>query len=220
MNNTLYIFVDEAGNLDFSPKGTKYFILTALSKFRPFVTHEPLLNVKYDLWEKGIELEYFHAAEDKYETRNDVFSIISKNLLFFTIDSIIVDKYKTHPTLQEHTNFYIKIFDILLSYILTRNKDHFSEIIIVTDDLPIKKKKKDVEKAIKLKISRWAKNSNSVYKIFHFASKSDINLQLVDYFNWAIFRKWERGDVSNYDLIKESIKSEFDVFWMGNKKYY
>lgn len=44
MNNTLYIFVDEAGNLNFSPKGTKYFILTALSKFRPFVTHEPLLK--------------------------------------------------------------------------------------------------------------------------------------------------------------------------------
>jgi len=220
MKKTLYIFIDEGGNLDFSEKGTKYFTLTALSKFRPFVTHDQLLNIKYDLWEKGIEFEYFHATEDRYDTRNNVFRIISNNLTLFTIDTIVVEKCKTHPTLQEHTYFYTTIFDILLSYILARNKDLFSEIIIVTDDLPLKKKKKDVEKAIKLRISRWVKSTNSGYKIFHYASKSDINLQLVDYFNWAIFRKWERNDTLNYDLIKGAIVSEFDVFQVGNTKYY
>jgi hypothetical protein len=32
----LYIFLDEAGNLDFSPTGTRYFILSSVAKERPF----------------------------------------------------------------------------------------------------------------------------------------------------------------------------------------
>ena len=70
-NDTLYIFIDEGGNLDFSEKGTKYFSLTSLTKIRPFVIYEPLVNLKYDLWEKGVDFEYFHATEDTQATRDD-----------------------------------------------------------------------------------------------------------------------------------------------------
>jgi hypothetical protein len=31
----LYIFLDEAGNLDFSPSGTRFFILSIITKERP-----------------------------------------------------------------------------------------------------------------------------------------------------------------------------------------
>jgi hypothetical protein len=220
MNNTLYIFVDEGGNLDFSNQGTNYFTLTALTKIRPFVIYEPLVNLKYDLWEKDIEFEYFHATEDTYQTRKEFFKLISTNLSKFTVDSIIVEKCKTHPTLQDHAKFYIKIFDMLFGYVLSRYQGKFSNIFIITDDIPVKKKKKDVEKAIKLYISRWIKSTQTHYKIFHYASKSDINLQIVDYFNWAIFRKWERSDLINYDLVKDAISSEFDVFKVGSTKYF
>ena len=32
----LYIFLDEAGNLDFSRNGTRYFVLAGVAKERPF----------------------------------------------------------------------------------------------------------------------------------------------------------------------------------------
>jgi len=32
----LYIFLDEAGNLDFSHTGTRYFVLGGITKERPF----------------------------------------------------------------------------------------------------------------------------------------------------------------------------------------
>jgi len=217
---TLYIFVDESGNMDFSKNGTKYFTLTALSKIRPFVIYEPLVNLKYDLWEKGIEFEYFHASEDTYITRNEVFNLISNNLSKFAADSIIVEKCKTNPSIQNHTLFYKKIFEILFNFSLNKHQDNFSQIFIITDMIPIKKKKKDIEKAIKIYVSNWSMKNKIPYKILHYSSKSDINLQIVDYFNWAIFRKWERNDLSNYNLIKESISSEFDVFKMGKNKYY
>jgi len=124
-NKILYIFVDESGDMNFSKNGTKYFTLTALSKIRPFVIYEPLVNLKYDLWEKGIEFEYFHASEDTYITRREVFELISKNLSKFTADCVVVEKSKTNPSLQTPAQFYKKIFEILFNYILNNIKGNF-----------------------------------------------------------------------------------------------
>lgn len=219
-NTALYIFIDESGNMDFSDSGTKYFTLTALSKIRPFVLSEPLFNLKYDLWEKGLEFEYFHASEDKIDTRTAVFNAIGENISKFQVDSVIVEKRKTHPTLQEHAKFYKKIFEFLLDYTLKRFSGLYSQVIIITDEIPIKKHRKEIQKAIKSYISHWSEKENIPYKIYHYSSKSDMNLQIVDYLNWAIFRKWERNDKSNYEIIMNSVVSEFDVFKVGGMLYY
>lgn len=71
----LYIFLGESGNLDFSVGKSRYFILSAMSVSRPFPSTVPLMELKYDLWEGGLEIEYFHASEDKQATRNAVFEI-------------------------------------------------------------------------------------------------------------------------------------------------
>jgi hypothetical protein len=44
----LYVFLDEAGNFDFSPGGTKYFILSAVSKERPFQAYQEMTELKYN----------------------------------------------------------------------------------------------------------------------------------------------------------------------------
>ena len=90
----LYIFLDEAGNLDFSKNGTKYFVLGGITKERPFHAYKELTELKYDLVERGMNLEYFHAAEDNQATRNQVFDIIEKNLTDVAMDAIIVEKPK------------------------------------------------------------------------------------------------------------------------------
>ena len=138
----------------------------------------------------------------------------------FTVDSIIVEKRKTHPSLQDHFKFYQKIFEILLDYILERNRNYFSQIIILTDTIPVKREKSEIQKAIKSYTSGWAAKSGSRYAIHHYASKSDLNLQIVDYFNWAIFRKWERKDERSYKLIANAVVSEFEVFQSGTTYFY
>ncbi len=37
----------------------------------------------------------------------------------------------------------------------------------------------------------------------------DLCNQAVDYFGWAIYRKWDSEDKRSYQLIKKQIKSEF-----------
>jgi len=48
-NKTLYLFIDESGNFDFSSGGTKYFILTALSTTNPYSVGSSLLELRYQL---------------------------------------------------------------------------------------------------------------------------------------------------------------------------
>ncbi|MBI4325920.1 MAG: DUF3800 domain-containing protein [Chloroflexi bacterium] len=40
----LYLFLDEAGNLDFSPSGTRYFMLGSVTKERPFRAYQELTS--------------------------------------------------------------------------------------------------------------------------------------------------------------------------------
>jgi hypothetical protein len=48
MAGCAYIFLDEAGNLDFSLKGTSYFVLTSVSMRRPFPACTALDAYKHD----------------------------------------------------------------------------------------------------------------------------------------------------------------------------
>jgi hypothetical protein len=55
----------------------------------------------------------------------------------------------------------------------------------------------------------------------HFCSSaSDPCLQVADYCTWAIQRKWERDDERSYELIKDRISYEYDLWSHGTKHYY
>lgn len=134
----LYIFLDEAGNLDFSAKGTKYFQLAALTKERPFRAGQELSELKYDLVEEGIDLECFHASEDRQVVRNRVFEIIARHLEGVRVDSLLVEKSKTVPSLRELSRFYPEMLGDLLKYILGKyDVTKFTEVLVFTDRIPV-----------------------------------------------------------------------------------
>ena len=94
---TLFIFIDESGNFDFSPNGTKYFSISAISTLDP-LGKEGLEKIKYNLMENGNNIEYFHASEDEQFVRNIIYNFID-NLEDIEIDSVIVQKNKANPSL-------------------------------------------------------------------------------------------------------------------------
>jgi hypothetical protein len=54
---TYYVFLDEWGNFDFSPRGTKYLILCGVGLVRPFTFDSSLAGLRYDLLERGLEIQ-------------------------------------------------------------------------------------------------------------------------------------------------------------------
>ena len=141
-NNCLYIFLDEGGNLDFSSSGTQFFSLTCVTMLRPFVLNSPLENYKYDLIAWGLDFEYFHCAENNRHVRDKVFALMGDYLSSFKIDSLVVEKRKTELALQDERKFYPKMLGNLLEQVINEhNYHHYQQIIIITDTIPIAKKK-------------------------------------------------------------------------------
>lgn len=216
----VYVFLDEGGDLNFSPTGTAFFTLTTVLATRPFEWDGPLTDLKYDLVELGLDIEYFHAAEDRQAVRDRVFASIGTTLPRVRIDSLVVEKRKTGPALQAEERFYPEMIGYLLKYVLhPSNIREYSEVIVVTDTIPINRKRKAIEKAIKQTLSHMLPTGTR-YRLLHHASKSVVGLQVADYCNWAIFRKWERGDPRSYTLIQAGLQSEYDIFKKGVTYHY
>jgi len=225
---TLFIFIDESGNFDFSPKGTKYFILSAVSTLNP-LGKEKLEEIKYDLMKDGTNLEYFHATEDKQVVRNKVYSFI-ENLKDIEIDSVIAQKNKTNPSLyvsikkkkpKKGEKLYTLALQTLLQYIFRRynSSAKVDQVVIVLSSIFDVNKRELIKKTIKIYLKQIF--SNPFYLYFH-QNRSDKNTQIADYCCWAIYRKWTDGEIRPYSAVNKGnkIKSEFDIFKTGKTIYY
>jgi len=231
ISDTVYIFVDESGDMDFTAKGSQHYMFHFLVKTRPFNLHEYISNYRYQLLEKGLDplsdrrfdIEYFHAHNDNKHIKNELFSIISTfDKEKVKVYSYILEKSKVHPEKRKERDiFYIDN----LTYSIGRLLDQLSidkNFIIITDNLPIQQNKKKQIKALRTGIKEYMhRNSLSLrYDIFHHSSASSVNLQIVDYIGWAIHRKYEMSDILHYDKIKEYIIDEDIVTKERDNNYY
>lgn len=213
INDAVYIFVDEAGDMDFSAKGSKYYMFNFLIKRRPFNLHEYIANYRYSLLERNLDsfngqrldIEAFHACEDNKYIREEMFNIIST----FDEESVksysyILEKPKVDPNkTKEKDRFYIDNLNLATHRLLDKlNID--KNFIIITDRLPVLKNKRKQVAALKKGIKKYIKyhSLNIRYDIFHHCSASSVNLQIVDYISWAIFRKYERNQDIYYKKIE------------------
>ena len=190
---------------------------------RPFKLNTALDYYKYDLLEytgyPGIDFEYFHCADDNRYVRKRVFELVSESLKPESATTLVVEKAKTLPPFQVADQFYPLMLGCLLGRVLNDLPDDSDEVIIVTDQIPLNKKRKAVEKAIKLTVAKMLVG-HAPYKIMHHASRSHYGLQVADYINWATFRKWEHGDDSAYQSIRPLFKEEIDLFGDLIERYY
>lgn len=216
----VYIFLDESGNFDFSANGTRYFLLASVSMCRPFGVYAKLEDYKYDCIENGRDVEHFHCHDDRWAVRNAVFDVIGAHLDELRIDCLVVEKRKTRPALQEDERLYRWSLGYLLRRVLSYERDAgASEVMVITDTIPVKKKRKAAEKAIHGAVAR-NQLPGMKYRILHHQSRSHFGLQVADYCCWALFRKWQRGESAWYDRIKPALRSELDVFEAETQHYY
>ena len=148
-----------------------------------------------------------------------MFDIIVGNLDAVHIDSLIVEKRKTGPALTVDRRFFSEMLGYLLKYVLSRNPNAgVGEVIVITDTIPVNKKRRAVEKAVRVALSKMLPRMK--YRVLHHQSRSHYGLQIADYCCWALFRKYERGDRAYFNLIQSAVRSEFDIFQAGTTYYY
>lgn len=231
-SDALFIFLDESGNFDFSPRGSKFWSLTALCTMQPTEARETLMDLLYELAAAGGGQECFHATEDLQSVRDEVFKRINTLPANFEIHSVVAEKCKTNPSIYQEafwrdgrrlfrTNpdgVYEIVCRTLLKYIFRRQKyRHAKRIVVVLSALFNNPRHREIRKVLNDYLKAHARVPFHIY--FH-ATKADFNCQIADYCGWAIAIKWERQDSRSHDLIKHHIKSEFSIFESGLTRYY
>jgi hypothetical protein len=202
MADCAYIFLDEAGNFDFSRNGTKYFLLTSVSLRRPFHVCTALDACKHDCLEhRLLDTDHFHCAKDTHRVRGAVFDLIATHLDSMRIDCLVVEKRKTGPALREDRLFYPEMLGYLLKFVLPRELDSGAEeMIVITDTIPLNKKRQAIEKGVQLALARMLPPGMK-HRILHHESRSHYGLQVADYCCWAVHRKLHTGETTYYSKI-------------------
>lgn len=231
-SKTLYVFIDESGNFDFSPAGTKYYLVNGFVTFDPVIHREELVHLRYQFLREGYNHEYFHASEDKQFIRDEVFRLLDTLGDSFEVHTVYAQKNKTHSSLYKESyvkkdrvitrntglGLYQKLCECLLQYIFRGKAGQVDQIIIVVGALFTGDKKKVFMKTLKHYLKTNFSGVN--FDIYSHPVSVDLNCQLADYCSWAQYVRLERGENRPHSIIENNIKSEFNYFARGETTYY
>ena len=209
IRRTLYIYLDESGNLDFTEKGTEYFVLSAMMTFNPAESQRSLQTLKYDLLERGVDAEFFHASPDMQEVRNEVFRAINQsvNLKF----NFVYANKRTMPVSQQNSiDLYSETAQVVLrSCLNNRSVNSKTEKVIVIFDKTLTNKENS---ALQKSMKPFLKATNKPFYLYFHQVKSDFNAQIADYACWALYRGLEAGDKRAFSEIKNFPHTIVEVF--------
>lgn len=216
MSSTLYVFLDESGNLDFSRGGTQHYVLAAVTSVNPLVSSQDLQRLKYEQLENGIDTEYFHASEDKQTTRNKVIAQLQTMANTVAVHYIYAKKPKAYPALQNSARFYGKLGTTLCRFIVEHRTNGYDKVVIVFDKALPNKERKSFLGEIKPELKKLGKP----YEIYFHRTLSDFNGQIADYFAWSKYVSLERNEQRPIQVLSNITMTEFDLFARGIKEWY
>lgn len=209
-----FIFLDESGDLGFDfrkKKTSKTFVVTCLltDNKRPI---EKIVKKTHLGLKKKFKRRFgvLHAVKEKPITRQRLLKRLNeKDCVIMTI---YLNKKRVYTKLQEEKAvLYNYVANILLDRVYTR------KIIPVEKTIELIASKRETNKFLNENFKNYFNNqvknrhrANINIKIK--SSSEEKALQAVDFASWAIFRKYEYGDDSYYNLIKNKIVEENPLF--------
>lgn len=206
-----YIFLDESGDLGFSKKSSRWFLVTiAISKDARCI-EKIVRKVWRSLRKKYKHIGELHASNEKDITRSKMLHMIME-YSDIKIMTVILDKSKVYIDLQNQKNY---LYNFTANILLERlhNRDIFTHgetIDLIVD-------RKDTKKSLRENFVNYLTNSMNKRRTEKFtvvlhASHENKSLQAVDFISWAIFQKYEKGNFEFYEIIKNKIIDERLLF--------
>ena len=214
-----YIYADESGNFDFSPRNgaSRFFLLTTVV-INDHAIEPDLLELRRQLAWDGLSLTGgFHASEDNQIVRNRVFGILGKH--DFRIDTTVIEKRKAEPQIRAtDMQFYKFAWFSHMRQVAPRVVSPSDSLLVVAASIGNRREQAALISDLQDVMNQTS--PTSTVKTAMWQATSDPCLQVADYCSWAIFRKWERSDTRAYEIIADKIGLENDLFSSGNTFYY
>ena len=205
------IFLDESGDLGFSDRSSRWFILTIALTGNHRKIEKCVKKVHGGLKKKFKKIKELHAYHADSATRKRVLKELSgvEDLQIFCI---ILNKKKVYVDLQNQKSYlYNYTANILLDRLYNKKDLSNGEQVLICID------QRETNKFLKKNFEDYltkslAKRGCNRFKIKIKPSHTEKCLQAVDFISWAIFRKYERGDYEYYEMIKNKVAEESLLF--------
>ena len=218
-------FLDEAGDTTFYGKGqlpilgingvSNYFMICSLAFHEPLndirlrfekLKLETLENIYYQgvpSFEKRKEkFFFFHAKDDIPEIRKAIFDFI---LSIECTCNVVIAHKKIDVFVKKHHNREAEFYADLLSHLLVRDLEKPHKIVLKVSQRKQATSHKNLEFALEnaQKKKNRAANNDIVFDVQN--PQTESLLSLVDYFAWAIQRKFERKEDRFFNYIASKI---------------
>jgi Protein of unknown function (DUF3800) len=159
----------------------------------------------------------FTTCEDKQVVRDKVFEVLRQQT--FSVQATIFEKSKAYPRIRPTDHqFYQYIWYYHFKHTAPKLSESIEEMHITTASIGTNKGQADFSNAVNNVVTQVT--TGKICRTNFCRSIADPCLQAADYCTWAIQRKWERGDVQSYDLIKGRINHEVDTWSHGTVHQY
>ncbi len=217
MLDSLFVFIDESGNFDFSNNGTNHFVMTCVAALSPLDSAASLDGLKYQLLAEGFDISCFHASEDRQVIRDRVFPLID-GLKNIRAHAIYGDKHRVAPTLQSPEGLYALFGSAIIKFAMkTYAANNYKQIIVIFDQALTKKQQGFFMGAIKPELKKLGKP----FHIYFQRLISDGNGQIADYICWAKYVELERNELRPWTAIQNSLRpTDFNIFRNCHTRYY
>jgi len=209
-----YIFMDESGDLGFDfrkKKTSNFFVITCL-----FVENKRLLEKIVKKTHSELQKKYkrrfgiLHCVKEKPAIRQKLLRRINEKECFAM--TIYLNKKKVYTKLQnEKQVLYNYVSNILLDRVYSK------KIIPVESTIKLIASRRETNKFLNENFkdylnSQVEKRHKIKMEVLIKSPHEEKSLQAVDFMSWAIFRKYEYGDDSYYNIIKDKIVEENPLF--------
>jgi len=213
-NIDMYIFLDESGDLGFDftkVKTSKYFVITCLftedkRQIEKVVkkTHSELTKVIKR------KVGTLHSVTESVKTRKRLLARLAATEC--KIMTICLDKKKVYSKLHDEKQvLYNYVVNILLDRIYTKKLVPIDKVVFLIASK--RETNKFLNSNFKDYLENQVKNTHKTkLEISIKTPHEEKGLQAVDFASWAIFRKYEKGDASYYELLKSNIVEENSLF--------
>lgn len=213
---TLFVFMDESGNFDFSAKGSNHLVLSAVYTDDPCTSARAMQELKYDLFAQGSSDLEFHATDNTYATRQAVYRTIQGLAGKIQVHTIWLDKHYAHPKLQNDVAMFSMFGTAMGRWIMSVPGNDYDQVVLVFDSVLTGKNRG----AFTAKVVPELKKLGVSYRLLFHPVKSDLNGQIADYYSWAMFRKLESNDPRPCEQLAGPHWDDFNLFNQGTTLYY
>jgi hypothetical protein len=210
----MHVFLDESGGLsfDFTKGGTTRFFVVCLLVIPTSEDHRKIINAV----ERTIHHKLHKGRKPKRPTdelKGSQSELATLRYFYrqasaasFSIYALMLSKAAVPENLRQQPG---RLYDLLATDLLEHCPFHRAQerIVLTLDRRKSSGEIKAFNQALLIKLQATLPITRPI-DIFHLHSWERKGLQAVDLFCWGMFRKYERGDTTWYDVFKERIAGE------------